>query len=279
MKKLFGLILLLVSINAWSGMIIETIPLSHRTAEDILSAIEPMLDEDGSLTAHGYNLIIKSTPANIKQIRTLIKDIDINPKQLRVSVSYLDQSHQNDTARSVAINTTNQNGQIELIDPKQQDSGKLSVGNDKIKSTRRIYQTQSKRTKNSVQVMTIVEGYWGSISMGQAIPITTRSRNPDGTVTVSVRYDRIMTGFRIKPHTNGDNVTLTIQQQRQSPNQDTTTFDSSEIKSVVSGKLGQWLFIGGTDHSENLNQSGLTYRTRVRSTNVNQLWVKVERPY
>ena len=114
--------------------------------------------------------------------------------------------------------------------------------------------------------------------MGQAIPIAKRTRNSDGTVTETVSYQKIMTGYRIKPQTNGDNVSISIQQQSPSSNAADNTIETNSIDTVVNGKLGQWLYLGGTDHSENLNRSGLTYRTRVRSTDVNQLWIKVERP-
>mgnify|MGYP000632747381 CR=1 FL=1 len=280
MKNIIVLLLFLISMNAWSDMLIETIQLHNRSAEEILPIIEPMLDEEGSLTGTGYKLIIKSTPSNITQIRTLIEEIDINPRNLKISVSYRDQSNQNNRGGSVSVKTKGEIGSVEIGDPKNQQDGDLTITskNDKVKFDARIYETSSKNNKTDIQTMSVTEGYWGTISMGQSIPYARRTRNPDGTVTQSTQYKKIMTGFRVMPRTNGDNVTITIQQQKQNRSNNGISVDTSEIETVVTGKLGQWIFIGGTDHQKNLSQSGLTYNTRVRSTDVNQVWIKVERP-
>ncbi len=281
MKNIIALLLFLFSMNAWSDMVIETIPLSYRSAEEIIPIVQPMLDPEGSLTGTGYKLIIKSTPNNISQIRTLLEEIDINPDNLKISVSYRDQSNQNNRGGSVSVQAKADIGSVEIGDPHNQQDGDLTVtgANDKVKFDARIYESKAKNNKTDIQTMLVTEGYWGTISMGQSIPYARRTRNPDGTVTESVQYKKIMSGFRIKPRTNGDNVTITIQQQKQSRSDGGhDAIDSSEIETVVTGKLGQWIYIGGTDHSKNLSQSGLTYRTRIRSTDVNQVWIKVERP-
>jgi len=280
MKNIITLLLLLVSMNAWSDMLIETIQLHNRSADEVIPIVEPMLDEEGSLTGTGYKLIIKSTPSNITQIRTLIEEIDINPRNLKISVSYRDQSNQNDRGGSVSVKTKGEIGSVEIGNPDNQQDGNLTVtgDNDKVKFDARIYETKAKNNKTDIQTMSVTEGYWGTISMGQSIPYAQRHRNRDGTVTETIQYKKIMTGFRIKPRTNGNNVTLTIQQQRQNRVDNGLAIDSSELETVVTGKLGQWIYIGGTDHSKNLSQSGYTYSTRIRSTDVNQVWIKVERP-
>lgn len=280
MKSITALLLFFVSMNAWSDMIIETIQLLHRSAEEVIPIVRPMLDPEGSLTGTGYKLIIKSTPNNISQIQAMLEEIDVNPNQLKISVSYQDQSKLNDQGGSVAVQAKGDIGSVEIGDPNNQQDGDLTItnSNDKIKFDSRIYQTKSKNNKTDVQTMSVTEGYWGTISMGQAIPYAQRFRNPDGTVTESVHYKKIMTGFRVKPQTNGDNVTLTIQQQKQSRGNNGIAIDTNQVETVITGKLGQWIFIGGTDHNKNLSESGINYRTRVRSTDVNQLWIKVERP-
>jgi len=280
MKNILALLLFLVSLNAWSDMIIETIQLQHRNSEEVVPIVKPMLDPEGSLTGLGYKIIIKSTPDNISEIRTLIKEIDVNPKNLKISVSYRDQSKQSNRGGSVSIQARGDIGSVEIGDPDNQLDGNLTVSNsnDKVKFDARIYETKSKNNNNDIQTMSVTEGYWGTISMGQEIPYARRVRNADGTVTETVQYKKIMSGFRVMPQVNGENVTLTIQQQKQARSNNGISIDSSQIETVISGRLGEWMFIGGTDHQKNLSQSGLSYSTRIRSTDVNQVWIKVERP-
>ncbi len=280
MKTLTAILLFFVSMNAWSEMIIETIQLLHRSSEEVIPIVRPMLDPEGSLSGTGYKLIIKSTPTNISQIQAMLEEIDVNPNQLKISVSYQDQSNQNDRGGSVSIKAKGDIASVEIGDPNNRQEGDLTVtnSNDKVKFDARIYETKSKDKNAEVQTMSVTEGYWGTISMGQSIPYARRFRNPDGTVTESVQYRKVMSGFRVKPQTKGDNVTLTIQQQKQSRSDNRLAIDSSQIETVVTGKLGQWIYIGGTDHDKNLSESGINYSTRIRSTDVNQVWIKVERP-
>ena len=279
MKRLLTLILLLVSTQIWAAMIIETIQLRHRPSEEIIPLVQPMLTPGASVTGTGYKLIIKSTPENINQIQALLEEIDINQNQLRVYVSMGKQTNRSEQHGSVSVATHGDIGSVVVGSDENTADGDLTITDGKTKFDTRIYQTETSKNKPAVQVMTVAEGYWASISVGQSIPIAARTRNPDGTVTEVIRYQNIMTGYRVMPRTHGDQVTLTIRPiQQSSVDPRYATIDSSELETTVTGKLGEWLFLGGTDQEENLKNAGITYQTRIRSTDVNQVWVKVERP-
>ena len=279
MKKLLAIILLLVSTHLWAAMIIETIQLLHRPADEVIPIIKPMLAADASITGTGYKLIIKSTPENISQIQSLLEEIDINQNQLRVSVSMGRQSDYDKRHGSVSIEHNGDNGTVVIGPDATNKNNETSGTNGKTKFNTRIYKTERSRDRPVVQVMSVAEGYWGSISMGQSIPVGSRTRNPDGTVTESITYKQIMTGYQVMPRTHGDNVTLTIRPIRQNRSEiHSSTIESTAMETTVTGKLGEWLYLGGTDQNENLKNSGINYRTRIRSTEVDQVWVKVERP-
>jgi hypothetical protein len=246
-----------------------------------------MLAPDASITGTGYKLIIKSTPENLNQIKTLLEDIDINQNMLRVHVSLGNpfdngqtggrQSSRTEQHGSVSIESQTDIGSIEIGSDESKENGNLTITNDRNKFDARIYETNRSKKKPGIQVMSVAEGYWASITMGQAIPFTTRTRNPDGTVTESVTYQQILTGYQVMPRVHDDRVTLSIRPYQQS-SPDNASIETTEMQTTISGKLGDWIFIGGTDHEENLNNSGITYQTRIRSTDINEVWVKVERP-
>jgi len=279
MRKLLALLLLVVSTNLWSAMIIETIQLLHRPSEEVIPIVKPMLAQGASITGTGYKLIIKSTPENISQIQILLKEIDVNQNLLRVYVSMGQQSDSQKKHGSVSIEAESEKGSVSIGTNKGKSDSNLTINNDNAKIQTHAYQTDSSKNKPIVQVMSVAEGYWASISMGQSIPVVSRARNSDGTVTESITYEQIMTGYNVMPRTHGDQVTLSIRPIRQSPSQERGgTIESTALETTITGKLGEWLFLGGTDQEENLINSGITYRTRIRSTDVNQVWVKVERP-
>ena len=266
MRKLLALLLFAVSTNLWSAMIIETIKLLHRPADEVIPIVKPMLAPGASITGTGYKLIIKSTPENISQIQAVLEEIDINQNQLKVTVSMGDPHRGNPTAGNSSSRQ------------EQHGSVAIEAGTDKkTKVDARVYQTERKNDDSTMQVMSVAEGYWARIAMGQSIPIATRTRNPDGTVTESITYQQIMTGYQVMPRIHDDKVTLTIRPISQSADS-SGTIETNELETTITGKLGEWLFLGATNQEENLKNSGINYRTRIRSTDVNQVWVKVERP-
>ncbi|MGD8782937.1 MAG: hypothetical protein PVG75_00790 [Thioalkalispiraceae bacterium] len=288
MKKILALALLLVSSNLWSAMIIESIQLRHRPAEEIIPLIKPMLAADASITGTGYKLIIKSTPENLEQVKNLLKQLDVNQNLLRVSVSMgrpgaipSSPGNRSSTTTShadISARSQSDAGSVSIGSTDNKADTEVSAGDDKIKFNARIYQTERAKEQTAVQVMSVAEGYWANISMGQAIPFTTRSRNPDGTVTESVTYQEILTGYQVMPRTHNGKVTLTIRPYQQSTQNNYASVQSTEMQTTITGNLGEWLYIGGINHEENLDNSGISYQTRIRSTDINEVWVKVERP-
>ena len=108
MKKLLTLILLFVSTPLWSAMIIETIQLRHRPSDEVIPIIKPMLAPEASITGTGYKLIIKSTPDNISEIQALLREIDIDQNQLRISVSMGRQTNTNESGVEGQVALTNE---------------------------------------------------------------------------------------------------------------------------------------------------------------------------
>ncbi|MGD8927125.1 MAG: hypothetical protein PVG20_09750 [Thioalkalispiraceae bacterium] len=288
MKKLIALVLFLVSTNLWSAMIIETIQLQHRPTDEVIPIIQPMLAPDAKITGTGYKLIIKSTPENLSQIKSLLKEIDVNQNLLRIYVSLGRpingtqssgrQSSRTETHASVSAKAENDSATVTIGTPNSKPESEISLADKQNKLDARIYQTEQNTDKPGVQVMSVSEGYWANISTGQAIPITTRTRNSDGTVTETITYQQIMSGYQVRPQIHGNQVTLTIRPYQQSSAKNNATFDTTEMQTTLTGNLGKWLFIGSTNQEENLNNSGITYQTQIRSTDVNEVWVKVERP-
>jgi hypothetical protein len=90
-------------------------------------------------------------------------------------------------------------------------------------------------------------------SAEQIVPIRNRSviQTPQGTrISESVEYRDADTGFRVRPRVNGDRVTLEISSRRDSlADRNAQTFNVQRVDTVVSGRLWEWMEIGGVDQS------------------------------
>ena len=260
-------------------MIIETIDLRYRSSEEIIPIVKPMLDSDASITGTGYKLIVKSSPENIEQIKALVSEIDIDQTQLLIHVSINNKQQMQDSEASVNVQASNQGSSISIGNRPPPSENRVAGTDSRIKYDARLFENSQNRNQPVSQVVRVSEGYWATIEMGQSIPIISRVRNRDGTVTETVNWQNVTRGFRVMPRTNGDQVTLTIIPHSDHIDPATPArINVSGMETTLTGKIGQWIHIGGTQELTASDSSAISYRTHVRDSTQNQIWLKVERP-
>lgn len=275
MRYALIVILFVLCMPVQAEMSIESVNLHHRNAQEIIPILKPLLAKGGSITGTGYKLFIKSDPENIAQIRHLLGQIDVAAKNLLVSVSMDPAVMNNSTQASTRIHINNRHS-------KRNADKTTNAKQNKHEKHRIMYDThllQEMHTQRApaVQTVRVSEGLWATIRTGQGIPVATRTRNPDGTVTDTYTYQAVASGFQVLPRVNGDQVTLTIRPQVQSiKNTNNGTYNSTELETTVSGKLGQWIPLGGVSTSVESSGSGIVYHTEQHNNENNRIFVKVE---
>jgi type II secretory pathway component GspD/PulD (secretin) len=65
---------------------LEIIALRHRTAEQVLPALRPLMEPGATLTGHGTQLIVRASPANLEELRRALQAIDRPLRRLQISV-------------------------------------------------------------------------------------------------------------------------------------------------------------------------------------------------
>ncbi len=69
---------------------LEIIPLKHRTVEQVLPTLRPLLEPGGTLTGQANQLIVRASPANLADIRRALDAIDRPLRRLQISVRFDD---------------------------------------------------------------------------------------------------------------------------------------------------------------------------------------------
>src|SRR5262249_47894702 len=69
---------------------LEIIPLRHRTADQVLPALRPLLEPGATLTGQGTQLIVRTSPGNLAELRRALDEIDRPLRRLQVSVRFDD---------------------------------------------------------------------------------------------------------------------------------------------------------------------------------------------
>jgi len=65
---------------------LQVIPLNHRSVDEVIPLIKPMIGDSAVITGSGYKLIVRASPQQINDIKMLLKEIDRPLQQLIISV-------------------------------------------------------------------------------------------------------------------------------------------------------------------------------------------------
>lgn len=245
--------------------ITDTVSLNYAMADSMITAIEPFLEPDERVSAYGNQLIIRAEPERLKQIRSLLSDLDRKPAQLRITVSNEGNTIQDRSGYQV-------DGRIKT------KNGDIVVGHPRGRNQARVIQRRTQGASDGTQIITANEGYPVLIQTGQRVPLTSTSTNVYGQVIQQTDYHDVTSGFYATVRLNGDTANITI-----SANNDRIagsrgkTIDVQRTDTAVSGPLGEWITIGGLDDSARTQDRNIGRRTATRSSEQTNIRVKVER--
>lgn len=273
---------LLLSPLAAAGEL-EIINLRHRSAEDVLPVIRPLLEKDDVASGMNYQLILRTSPQNLEQVRKLLESIDVAPRRLKITVL------QNADSETVA-RLTGVSGNIGLSREARvavPDSGggsglniELGQGQDRLKAG--VSSTRALEDERNTQQLQVLEGNRALVRGGQSVPVPQRQviQGPWGTRVIdSVQYQEIGSGFYVLPRVNGDRVTLEISTQNDALVPDGGDYPVMRVQqasSTLSGRLGEWLEVGGLGQQKDHDNSTLSTRGTSRIREQRNVLIKVE---
>src|SRR5687767_5996004 len=70
---------------AWAQSL-AVIDLQHRRAEELIPVLQPLLEPGGALTGQDYKLFVRTSSANLAQLRSAVEQLDKQQRQVLVSV-------------------------------------------------------------------------------------------------------------------------------------------------------------------------------------------------
>lgn len=260
--------------------VLEVIDLKYRSAEQIVPMLKPLLAPGGTISALQNRLIVRTTPQNLAELRKVLDAVDTMPKRLVISVrqAAAGTGLASEAEVSGSIGTDGARVTVPGSRSKQGATAQVRKGDNVARA--RVFSSQSAATDRGVQSVPVLEGNEAVIRIGQSVPIRNRSviQTPQGAqISESVEYRDADTGFRVRPRVNGDQVTLEISSRRDTladPN--SQTFNVQRVDTVVSGRLGEWMEIGGVDQSRVQTDGGTVSRRSGSFSDDRKVFLKVE---
>ncbi len=249
MKRILILLLLVFQPAFAEEMVLEIIPLNHRLVDDVVPVLKPLVTPGGTLTGMNNQLIIKSTPENIADIKNVLNSLDHAPRRLLISVKQDIGGSFQQREQSVSGRYDSGNVDVDINNPSRRDGLVISGGDDDSVVRYRIQDSTLDSDDSSTYTVQATEGYPAFISSGQSIPVQGRTTyvTPDGVVVNdSTEYMDASSGFYVLPRLSGDQVTLLVAPHltRVSPGK-APVFDVQNVETTATGQLGEWIELGG----------------------------------
>jgi len=270
-------LLTLAGVSAEEARIIQ---LKHRPAGEIIPLIRPLLGPEDALSGMDYRLIVRTSDRNLKEIERLLAQLDVAPRQLRITVEQRVANDRDTASHSVEGEVRiGDKARIKLPEKSPDDRG-LVVQKDNLR-LRTDQRTTAGRNETTQTVMAL-EGQRASIRIGQSVPhvkkILALGR---GQVLIAqgIELQDVTTGFDVLPRVHGDRVRMEIT-PRLSTLRDPATglADFQELATTVEVRLGEWIDLGTILGHRNEIDRAILESAATESGERRTIRLKIEQP-
>ena len=273
-------VILLLSMPVLAAQEVEIIELRHRTAEDVLPVLEPLVEPGGALSGMNGHLIVRTSPGNLQELRKVLSVIDRPARQLLIRVSQNRET--SGTSRSLGVSGAVEVGDnVRVVAPGGNTPGGTGVEVRGGGSAAGVYGQDVRRSASSGadQFVRVMDGGEAFIRVDRslAVPFRRVEMRPGGVrASQGVVYVDIGQGFSAVPRLSGDRVTIEISPQFDSLAGRGRDVETQSLSTTVTGRLGEWIELGGgasrADESTAITTGAATQETR----DTRSVWLLVE---
>jgi type II secretory pathway component GspD/PulD (secretin) len=265
--------------------VLEVVPLRYRTAAEVIPILQPMLAREGSLSGYQGQLVVRTTPANLEEIKRVLAGLDTAPRQLVITVRQDAEAGRSASAAEVSGSVGGDHGRVTVPggrEPRGGGSVVLRDGDDSVRLN--VREGSGSQVDRNTQSVRVLEGREAFVRIGQSVPVRERQvqrsvvggRVVEQTVETT-QFREAADGIYVLPRVAGDRVTLDISAQRESLSG--RAHGGTNVQSLVttvSGRLGEWIEIGGVSRDASAQQSVLLGRAATTARDSRRVLIKVE---
>ncbi len=244
----------------------EVIQLNNRMGEEVLPVAESVLGGQGRVTAYGNQLIVNAPDSLIRELRQVVDQLDVAPKRLLISVDTQDSA--SSTTGGYRVDGSVRAGDVEF------ETGRGEIGGrDQVRIIRRSTNSRD----GGIQQIQASEGYPALIQVGQSVPLTTQGTDGYGQIYQQTQYRDVLRGFYATATVHGDRVQISISSSRDRLAQGRSgVVEVQNANTRVSGRVGEWITVGGVDESASSDQRGTLRRYSTQGSQNLSMRLKVD---
>lgn len=284
LTRLVLLLMVLLAGPALAQTTVEVILLKYRQADQVIPVLQPLLGREASISNFQNQLVIRATPAELAQVKRVLAGIDTPPRRLLITVRQDADVSGSRREAEVSGSIGNNNARVTVPGSGSREGGNVVLrdGDDRLRA--RVVDSSQAGGERTAQTVQVLEGYSAFIRAGESQPV--RNRQVVRTMVNGQWVDRVVettdyreatTGFNVRPRLQGEMVTLDIDPQRETfDEQRRGTVNVQRVSTTVSGRLGEWMDLGGISEERSNDSSGILSTRSVRSSDRRGVQVKVE---
>src|SRR5512133_1565823 len=169
-RLLLGALLAPLLARAAENQVLEVIPLGYRQAEDVIAMLRPLLAPGGTITGMKNQLVVRTTPANMAELKQVLASVDAAPRRLMISVRQTSGMDVSRDAQSVQGTVgAGDTGRVTI--PGRRNSvnePSVSVQSGRTRIEGNVVSSQSARNDQVTQTLQVLEGNAAFIRTGQS---------------------------------------------------------------------------------------------------------------
>jgi type II secretory pathway component GspD/PulD (secretin) len=261
---------------------IHVIALKHRTAQELIPVIRPLLGPTDAVSAMDYRLLVRASPKRLAEVERVVQQLDIARRNLTLSVRQGSQAENRGTSQGLSGEVdVGRDARVTL--PRSTSDDRGAVIEHQSGDARLRYQTRTERGSASderTQTLRVQDGKPAYIRLGQSVPHVKRIIALSGrqlTVAQGVEYQNVVTGFEVLPRIQGERVQLDITPRLSSladPASGLANFQ--ELRTTVTVRLGKWIDLGAIEGAGENIRRAIVESATAGSAEQRTVWIKVE---
>ncbi len=281
MKRLLSVLCLLLLVPTVQADSLSVIQLQHRPAEEIIPIVEPMLGAGDAISGQGFQVFLQASPQTLERVKGVIEVLDVAAKVLQVSVFQGSERDLGGLGIDARLKIEGADASVEVgsdRDNNDDAGGSVTYSTGRGSASIDGISTQQSLRQHPIHQVRVTEGTEAYIETGERIPYFYGAawRGRRGFAG-SVEYKDAVTGFYVVPRIRGENVVLEINPYKNTRgNTDGDNIDTQAAGTTVTGRIGEWILVGGVVQQVERSQSnkGSTVATQGRSND--GIWVRAD---
>ena len=270
--------LLPLQVSAQSTRLV-VIELNSRTADEVIPLLKPMLAHGGTLSGLKDKLIIRTTPENLAVLRGMLDVIDAQPRSLLITVGQ-DRDGLDET-REIGVSGSIGNDNVRIVLPNTSDlEGKERAAKSQSEQNSVQVQANSTRSDTALQVtqtVRVLDGGTAFIGTGESIPIRERPAVGGVSSHETIGFQEALSGFYAVPRVQGNRVTVQLATAADTIiDRRSGAAHIQRVTTVVSGRIGEWIEVGGIGEVTSNRQAEIASRRGGASRSQKRIYIKVE---